>query len=220
MRKAHVLFAAMILAGAVLWNGWVLGFYNHGLAGYLHMSISELEVVGQTHASLFNFLEDVSGILMLVGAIGTILAFNRRINVLLLILICIGMIGALTLYDVAHPLDCNSYDNPVCISHIQKNHLSQTDVLHNDESRLTAYITIILAVLIVIWEHLNELRRAENIGLITIAVAVIGILIVLDTNGNILVDAVAERIWNVLVSVAIGYVAVKLLKHRARPFRY
>ena len=212
MQKLRVIFAIMLLLGAVLWNGWVFGFYNHGLAGYLHMSISELEVVGQPHVHLFNFLEDASGICMLIGALGMIAVMNRRVNIMLLILLCIAAIGGLTLYDVAHPLDCNSYNNPVCLTRDNTNQVSHTDVLHNDESRITAYVTAVLAILVVILAHLKKLRRYEHLGFSVLALGVVASLVILDTNGNVFIDAVVERIWNVLVSIAIGYLAVKLMR--------
>jgi hypothetical protein len=218
MKKLSIIFGVILLIGAMLWNGWVFGFFNHGLAGYLHMSISELEVVGQPHAGLFNFLEDASGICMIIGALGLIAVINRRVNIMLLILISIAAIGALTLYDVAHPLDCNRYNNPVCVSRVNANEVSHTDVLHNNESRITAYLTIFLAILIVTWTHVHKLRLSEHIGLIVIAGVVVATLVVLDTNGNVLIDAVAERVWNVLVSIAIGYVSWKCMesKHSKR----
>jgi hypothetical protein len=218
MQKLRILFAITLLVGAVLWNGWVFGFFNHGLAGYLHMSISELEVVGQPHIALFNFLEDASGICMMVGALGLIAVANRGVNIALLILLSIAAVGALTLYDVAYPLDCSRYNNPVCAARDTANEVSHTNVLHNDESRITAYLTIVLAVLIALWSHFIRLRRSELIALIVIAVSVIVTLAILDTNGNVLVNAVVERIWNVLVSIAIGYVAWKFVtaKHYRR----
>jgi hypothetical protein len=218
MKKLSLLFAVILLAGAVLWNGWVFGFFNHGMAGYIHMSISELEVVGQPHAGLFNLLEDISGICMIVGAFGLI-AISRRFNSLLLVLLCIAAIGGLTLYDVAHPLDCNRYNNPVCVARINANEVSHSNVLHNDESRITAYITIVLALLIAAWAHLEDLPFAERIGLIAVALAVVIALILFDTDGNVLTNSISERVWNVLVSAAIGYVAWKLLmkpKHLKR----
>jgi hypothetical protein len=208
-----------MLIGALFWNGWIFGFFNHGSAGYLHMSISELEVVGQPYKLLFDLLEDVSGLCMIVGAFGLIVFVNKRINVMLLILSCIAVIGALTLYDVAHPLDCNSYNNPVCLARDDANEVSHSDVLHNDESRLTAYITIVLAILIVVWAHLKKLRRSEHIGFTVIALVVVATLVVLDTNGNVLIDAMSERIWNVLVSLAIGYISWKFMRSKPGTLR-
>jgi hypothetical protein len=205
----------MVLVGAILWNGWIFGFLNHGTAGYLHMSISELEVVGQPRAWLFNFLEDASGICMIIGALGLIVTLGRKFNrVMLLILVVIAAIGVLTLYDVAHPLDCNRYNNPVCLAKINDNEVSHTNVLHNDESRITAYVTIALTILVVIWAPLKALERFELIGLIVIVAGVVTTLVVLDIDSNILLGAVNERIWNILVSADIGYVAWKLMSSK------
>jgi hypothetical protein len=209
----------MLLVGALLWNGWVFGFFNHGLAGYLHMSISELEVAGQQHTALFNFLEDASGTCIVIGTLGLIAIANRRINIMTIILISTTTIGALTLYDVAHPLDCNRYNNPVCVARVNANKVSRRDVLHNNESRITCYLTLLLAILIAVWAFVEKLQRSELIGLMVLAAGIAITLAILDTNGNILTDAVSERIWNVLVSIDIGYVSWKFmkLKHSKRP---
>src|ERR1039458_2880011 len=100
MKRLNFILAVTLLAGAVLWNGWVFGFFNHGLAGYIHMSISELEAAGQPHEHFFDIFENVSGIAMIVGALGLMLTLRRKFNiVLILILAAIAFIGALTLYE-------------------------------------------------------------------------------------------------------------------------
>jgi len=214
MQRLRILFAVILLAGAVFWNGWVFGFFNHGLAGYLHMSISELQVVGQPHVGLFNFLENISGICMIIGALGLIAVANRKLNIALLILISVAAVGALTLYDVAYPLECNSYNNRVCRAQDNNDKVSHTNVLHDDESRITTYVTIFLVVVVAIWSHFIKLRRSELSALITIAVGVIITLAILDINGNATVNAISERVWNVLVSIAISYVSWKFISSK------
>ncbi|HVA10542.1 MAG TPA: DUF998 domain-containing protein [Candidatus Dormibacteraeota bacterium] len=214
MKRLNIILAITVAAGAVLWNGWVFGFFNHGLAGYIHMSISELEAVGQPHEYFFDALENVSGIAMIVGALGLlIVALRRKFNaVLILILGAIVFIGGLTLYDVAHPLDCNRYNNPACVATVNANELSHGDILHNDESRVTAYATIVLSILIVFWAPLKTLQRFELIGLIIIVAGVVTTLALLNFDDNLVLSAVSERVWNVLVSLDVGYVAWKLIK--------
>ncbi len=215
MKRLNFILVVTVAAGALLWNGWVFGFFNHGLAGYIHMSISELEAVGQPRSGFFDILDNLSGIALLVGALGLIVTLRQKFNVLLiLILAATALIGGLTLYDVAHPLDCNRYNNPVCVARVDDNEISQVDILHNDESRVTAYATIVLSILIVLWAPLKNLLRFELIGLIIIVAGVITTLALFNFDDNLVLSAVTERVWNVLVSLDIGYVAWKLIKSK------
>ncbi len=204
--------SAFLLLGAVLWNGWVFGYLNHGPAGYIHMSISELEARRQLHAQLFNILEDVSGIFMIVGGV-MLLAVQRGITVIFAtIIVCIIAIGGLTLYDVAHPLDCNQYHNPACQARVKTGEVSRTDVLHNEESRITAYVTILLALLVILWVWQQGAPRTEIVWVSLCALAVIVPLAFLQWGNNVTVNAIAERIWNVAASIDIGIIAWRGLK--------
>lgn len=208
MKKATYIFALTLLLGAVLWNGWVLGFVNHGTAGYLHMSISELEANGQAHVGLFNFLEDASGVLMIIGGLGLFISIGRKATLpIALLLACIVAIGGLTLYDVAHPLDCDRYNNPICTTRVNDNDVSHTDVLHNDESRITAYVTIALGVVTVVWTFIEKQQRSTILFLAIMTIGVVVTLLLLDVSNDVLAGAIAERIWNVLVSINIGFIA-------------
>jgi hypothetical protein len=224
-KKPNPLFAITLLLGALLWNGWVFGWLNHGLAGYFQMSISELEAVGQPNASLFNILEDASGLLLIVGALGlllggavTKLTRKRGLPSLLLSLILLAtmLIGALTLYDVAHPLDCNRYHDPACVAKIDAHppQLSHTNMLHQTESTVTAYVTGVLVLLIALWAYMAKLPRAQLTAVTTLAIITILALIILDISTNVLAGAISERVWNVLVSLDIGFVALKLIRQR------
>lgn len=215
MKRLIVTFAVFVIAGAFLWNGWVFGFLNHGVAGYLHMSISELEVRGQPYKRLFDILEDISGVCMIIGGLGLIaLAKHKKNSIMPLILALVVAIGSLTLYDVAHPLDCNRYDNPACVARINTDEVSHTNVLHNDESFLTAYITTVLGLIIVCWTILKKLPRYKIVAFILLAAGIIITLYILDSNGNVELDAISERIWNVLVSIDIGYIGWQFIKLR------
>jgi nitrate reductase gamma subunit len=230
IKKLRPLFAIALLLGALLWNGWVFGWLNHGLAGYFQMSISELEAASQPHVSLFNSLENASGLLMIIGALGLVflrltkatphkISEKERLRslplsiILSIVLFTITLIGVLTLYDVAHPLDCNRYHNPVCVAKIESQppQLSHTNTLHETESRIAAYTTAFLVLVIVVWAYLAKLPNAELAGVASIAIATIIALTILDIDGNVLAGAISERIWNVLVSLDIGFIALKLL---------
>jgi hypothetical protein len=97
---------------------------------------------------------------------------------------------------------------------VNANELSQGDILHNDESRVTAYATIVLSILIVIWAPLKTLLRFELIGLIIIVAGVVATLALFNFDDNLVLSSVSERLWNVLVSLDIGYVAWKLIKSK------
>lgn len=211
-KKLNIALSGVLILGAVLWNGWVFGWLNHGLAGYLHMSISELEAVGQSHAALFNILEDVSGLFMIIGALGLIVIKKLGLSLLSLILLTIAIIGGLTLYDVAHPLDCNTYQNPACSAKIAAGQVSHRQLQHVAESNITAYVTILLALLVVAWAYAAKLSASDCWLVALLAIGVIITLIILDTSNNVTLNAVSERLWNVLVSVDIGLIALRHAK--------
>ncbi len=208
IKKLRRLFVLVLILGAILWNGWILGFINQGLASYLHFSISELEAVGQPARALFDLLEGVSGILMIIGAIGLLVTLKARSVFLNLILISVAVIGGLTIYDVGHPLDCNQYNNPVCVSKVNAGNVSITNMRHNTESRITAYVTIFLALAILAWAFIEKLPRGEIMAIALLAIGIIVTLTILNFNGNSEVDAISERVWNVLVSLDIALVAL------------
>lgn len=213
MKKLNIKFAMLLLLGAVLWNGWVFGWLNHGTAGYLRMSISELDALRQPYAALFNILGDVSGLLMIVGAFGLGVINNQKLNtILLLILVSITAIGALTLYDVAHPVDCNRYRNPVCVVKWDTEQVSHRQVLHAIESKITVIMTVLLALLVVRWVYTENSLRSDRLVIIVLTISIL-ITLVMPVNANtIVLDSVFERIWNILVSVLIGYVGLRFLR--------
>ncbi len=201
--------AILLAAGAILWNGWVLGWLNHGLAGYTRMSISGLGVPHQPHAALFNLLEYASGVCMVAGGLGVTLIFRRR-ALLVLMALAVALIGVLTIYDVEHPLDCNAYRNPACVARARSGQVSYTEKLHDAESRITAYVTIVLAALVVIWAYTSKLARGELVLALVLLVVIAASLAMLDLNSHIVANAVAERVWNTLVSLDIIIIALRL----------
>lgn len=207
---------AFLLIGGVVWNGWLLGFLNHGSAGYVHMSISELEALNQPYENLFDLLELVSGLLLVVGSLALI-ALVRKPTLLVLIAASIGAIGALTLYDVAHPLDCNQYNNPVCAAKVEANQVSRTNQLHIIESRITAYVTILLTVLVGIWTYVKKLPKSELIFVALVLAATLVTLTIQNYGNNVLTNAISERVWNTVVSLDIIFVAFRLPKAIQRP---
>lgn len=213
MTKLNKLLAIILALGAVLWNGWVFGWLNHGTAGYLRMSISELEALRQPYGSLFNILEDLSGGLMIIGSLGFIAANWRKLNKLLLsILICITAIGALTLYDVANPVDCNRYHNPACMLKWDTEQVSNTQIRHVIESDITLIMTVLLALLVLWWVYSEQLLRRDFLAIGALTICIL-ITLVMPVNANtIVLDSVFERLWNVLVSVDIAYVGLKLFQ--------
>jgi energy-converting hydrogenase Eha subunit C len=221
MKNLVAFFAILMLAGALLWNGWIFGYLNHGIAGYLHMSISELEVLHQPHAELFNVLEDASGICLIVGSIGLLIVRRVLLGYITLALLAYIMaIGGLTMFDVSHPLDCNTYNNPICQDQINDNHISQSDQLHNEESRITAYATLVLAVftLFTVWQEHHRLNR-DFLWLSFCTVLIVITLAFLDWDTNVTISAIAERLWNMAVSFNIGYIAWRYLLWTTGPIR-
>lgn len=219
IKKLRRLFVFVLILGAILWNGWVLGFLNQGLAGYLNFSISELEVVGQPARALFDFFESISGILMIIGSIGLLITLKSRSVFLNLILISVAIVGGLTMYDVGHPLDCNRYNNPICIAKVYAEEISITNIRHNTESRVTAYVTIFLALIILVWAFMEKLPRGEIMSITLLALGIVVTLTILNFNNDIELDAILERIWNVLVSLDIVLVALLIKNSKNRAVR-
>lgn len=201
-QKLKYITTILLLLGALLWNSWILGWLNHGVAGYLHMSISELEALHQPYANLFNFFEYASGTCLIIGAIGMILIIKKP-TLLSAVAVGIGLIGCLTLYDVQHPLDCNEYQNPACVMRVNANQVSQTDKQHNEESRITAYVTAITAFLVALWSYYGGHSRFLLAASIFALAGIIITLEILNYSDAVLPDAIAERVWNVLVSLDV-----------------
>jgi hypothetical protein len=202
----------LVIGGLFLWNTWVFGWLNHGAAGYTRMSISELNVLGQPYATFFSVTEGLSGLFLLVGAFGLI-ATIRKGGFMLLALILIGIIGALTVFDATHPVDCNQYQNSVCAAKAARGDISNTDKEHGVESIVTNYATVFLALILVAWVLIRKISK-EDIAMVESAIVVIlamGIIISLVIRSrNIVFDSISQRVWNTLVSFDFLYVAYKV----------
>ncbi len=207
---------ALLISGALLWNGWLLGGLNHGLAGYFGMSISELEAVHESFRGLFDVLELISGLLMIIGSLLVIVRL-RSYRLLVVIAAAICTIGVLTVYDVNHPLDCNEYHNPVCVAKVDANQVSHTDKLHILESRITAYVTILFTLLVGAWAYVKKLPKSELIFVAFVFAATLVTLTIQNYGTNVLANAISERVWNSAVSLDIIFVALRLPKAVQRP---
>jgi hypothetical protein len=216
MKKLITITAICLLLGAVLWNGWVFGWLNHGSAGYFHMSISELEVISQPGSFVFRSLDFISGIFLMLSAAGLLFITKARPILLGLIAICIGLIGFLTIFDVSHPLDCDSYNNNACITNENRNHVSYSHVLHLEESALTAYITVFLILFTVVWVYLTGQSKFRlSVGL-AVFFGIFIALYIMQSSGYIVANSVSERFWNVLVSSNIAFMAFILFREEHR----
>lgn len=209
MKNLKLASLVTIVLGVLLWNGWILGWLNHGWAGYSRMSISEMNVLGQPHAVFFSMLELFSGLLLLVGAAGAVIVKHKNTLAAAAILL-IGLIGGLTVFDAGHPLDCSQYQNAACAARATAGEVSQTDKQHNAESRITAYVTVLLAITILAWAYLEKLPRQYSIVALVILAGVIITLEILNYSDHVFANAIAERIWNTLVSIDILLFCYKL----------
>lgn len=190
-------FVFTILA-VLFWNSWILGWLNHGSAGYLRMSISELNVIGQPHYFFFTILELISGILLAVAGL-LLLPIKHKgiIGIIIAILIC--LCGLLTIYDSINPLDCNQYHNPICLRDDTLNRVSLVDKHHNSESVITDYLTGVLSLLTLMYFINIKASRKLLITLAVTAAAVITCLLILEYDHSIFTGAIAERIWNAVI---------------------
>lgn len=216
IKYARLNTALVLIIGAVLWNSWLLGWVNHGSAGYLHMSISELEVRGQPYWRIFNFCELASGLMLLLGGIGILIAKARVLHFLPLIAAAIILLGGLTIFDTTHPLDCTQYRDPVCITLVRAGRISHTASLHQTESDITAFVTIFLALVTIGWAVSAGWHWAELLLAVGLLAGIVAGLLIINSNDYSIESSVAERVWNVLVSVNIMFVALKLSSHPNR----
>jgi hypothetical protein len=207
--------ALLILGGVFLWNTWVFGFVNRGLAGYTQMSISELNVVGQPFSHFFTVTEWLSGLFLLFG--GTVLlAALRRANLFLLgALLLISILGALTVFDATHPVDCNRYDNSACALKWARGEVTTEHQEHGLESEMSDYVIIALAAMLILWaahQRLSEQIKSfpyEIPAVVLFSLAILLPPLVISTN-DITVDSVGQRAWNTLTSLAFIYVGYKI----------
>lgn len=189
-----------LLAGTIAWNAFILGWLNHGSAGYIRMSISELNVIGQPHYLFFTVTELLSGIFLAIG--GLLLIPNKHksfLAVLIAGLICFT--GLLTIYDSSNPLDCNQYNNPVCAQKDDKGLVSLADKHHNTESTITDYETGALALLTIAFFYVVKADKRLLYLLSFSTLAVVISLAILEFDSSVFTDAIAERVWNLFISV-------------------
>lgn len=221
--KKLVITAGLILltvGGLFFWNTWIFGWLNHGVAGYTGMSISELNVARQPYAPFFSVTELLSGWFLITSALGLIAAI-RKGGFTLVVMLLIGMIGALTVFDATHPVDCNQYQNPVCVAKATTGRVSNTDKEHGIESVITNYATVSLALVLMAWALVRK-KSGEDVvltELVLVTLLVIGITASLVVRSrNLTFDSIAQRVWNSLVSFEFLYAAheMRLYPRRRR----
>jgi hypothetical protein len=212
----------LIGGGLILWNAWVLGFLNHGAAGYTQMSISELNVSGQPFAQLFTATEWLSGLLLLIGGL-VLTAMKPRSRFMLIALLLIAAIGGLTIFDATHPLDCNRYQNQICQIEWARGEVTITHKEHGIESRITDYATMLLAITLLAWalHHTFSKKNVPYIELAIVAVLAIAIVLPLIISSNsIVIESLGQRLWNTVTSLAFLYIAYKVRQTMNEPANY
>jgi hypothetical protein len=210
--------ASLVFGGLILWNTWVFGFLNHGIAGYTQMSISELNVAGQPFAWFFTATEWLSGIFIILGCCMLMLVRGRG-KFMLLALILTAAIGGLTIFDATHTLDCNRYQNPTCALKWTEGKVTTTHKEHGVESQITDYVTILLGITLVLWAIYHTLSKdapyVELALVLILALAIAGPILV--SSKNIVIESLGQRLWNSLTSVAFLYIAYKARRLAGRP---
>jgi hypothetical protein len=214
--------ALLVIGGLFLWNTWIFGWLNHGLAGYTRMSISELNVAGQPSSLFFAITEWLSGLTLLIGAILLIVTM-RRGGFILISLLMIAMIGGLTIFDASHPVDCNRFQNQACTLKMARDDVTTINQEHDIETEISEYATMLLGLVLIVWATYHKLSGEEMplIELLVI-VAIIAITIaplVMSTN-NATIAALGQRLWNTFASIEFLYVAYKVRQIHTRPTGY
>ena len=208
MKKLKALeIIILVIGGLILWNTWVFGWLNHGLAGYTRMSISELNVSGQPYALFFSGTELLSGLFLLVSGLG-LTSFTKKSKLALVVLALVALIGGLTIFDAVRPVDCNRYQNPACVAKIASGQLSASDRQHGTESRITDYATGFLALALIAWALAAKMPGRELAIVVVLAIGVIATSVI--GSDSIVYDSISQRVWNVLVSFDFLFVAYKL----------
>jgi|SRR5581483_4122431 len=205
--------ALLITGGIVLWNAWIFGFLNHGLAGYTQMSISELNVSGEPFSRFFTGSEWLSGLLLLLGGLVLLYSIRKVGYFMLIALVLTILIGGLTIFDAAHPLECNRYQNPTCSLKWARGEVTSNQKEHGIESQTTNYVTIVLSIELVIWVLHQKLFKGERsyleLGLVALlAVATIAPLLI--SSSSIVTESIGQRIWNTLTSVLFLYIIYRV----------
>lgn len=202
----------LLFGGVFLWNTWIFGWLNHGIAGYTRMSISDLNVSGQPYAQFFSITEFLSGLFMLLGAGGLMISIRKGVF-LLVALGAIALIGVLTVFDATHPTDCNPYHNPTCVADVAAGRVSKTEKEHGTESILTDYITVSLGLFLALWATVKKLTDEDiaAIELASLGVLALGLLVtrIIPTH-DVVLGSLLQRTWNTLVSFEFVYVAWKV----------
>jgi hypothetical protein len=202
----------LLIGGLFLWNTWVFGFLNHGVAGYTQMSISELNVPGQPYASFFSITEGLSGFFLLFSGLALIATIRKGVF-LIVALSLIALIGALTIFDATHPDDCSPYQNPVCATKMNDGQVSATEKAHGIESIITDYATVSLALFLMLWVGVRKLT-GEDVVLVEIgSIVILGVGLILTRiipTHDVSVGSLVQRTWNTLVSLEFLYVEYRV----------
>jgi hypothetical protein len=215
--------ALLFIGGIILWNTWLLGFLNHGSAGYTQMSISELNVTGQPFSRFFTDTEWFSGLFLLLGSLILLYNFRKGAHFMLIALLIIAGIGGLTIFDATHPVDCNRYQDMACQLKWARGEVSAVQKAHGFESEATAYITVLLSVELVVWalhQKLSQVKKISwvEVGLILfVAITVISPLFVFASSDSIVVESLGQRLWNTMTSVLFVYVIYRINRIGRKP---
>lgn len=176
------------------------------------MAISELNAVSQPHSSFFSLMEYLSGQLLFVGT-ALLMVTIRKGVFMLLALSLVAIIGLLTIFDAAHPVDCNRYQNKACISMVMQGEVSLVHQKHNAESTISGVVTILLTLLLIAWALTRRLAGEEVAIAEVVLVSMLALALIASVtirNDNIVFDSLAQRAFNTLASGAFLYVAYKV----------
>jgi hypothetical protein len=198
----------------------MFGFLNHGAAGYVHMSISELNASGQPYAQFFRITELLSGILLFL-AITSLAATIRIRGLLLLSSTLIAFVGLLTVYDALHNVDCNPYENAECTTKMLRGDISNTNKDHDTESLISTYTAGSLTIIVMVMAILrrNAYDGYGKLELHIVATITIGVLLslILHYKSNTY-NELCQRLFNMLLSLEFIYITyrVYLLQNQRR----
>ncbi|HSX05681.1 MAG TPA: hypothetical protein VLF69_04390 [Candidatus Saccharimonadales bacterium] len=209
--KQKQLGLALAITAAVLWNGWILAIFIYPHTTWLHMEISELSIPVQPWSWLFRILDGLSALCMIGLALVQLRIKKLPARWMIAGSLLLLALGLLTLFDITHSLDCVQYNHPACIAAVANHSTSMHDLAHKSESLVTSYISIFFAL----WVLCLNIRLRRGVTMITwsgiLALGIVGSLAILNAAHSLLLFAVTDRLWNLVLSADLLMLANSLI---------
>lgn len=203
----------LLIAAALLWNGWLIAIFVYPHQTWLHMEISELSIPTQPWSWLFRALDGLSALCMIGAGASLLLQFRHTLRGWITIgSVLLLAMGLLTLFDITHSLDCVQYNNSACLTSIAHHTTSWHDNAHQSESIVTSYTSIVFVMWLVAVCVRYKQKIVVTVATIILLVGIIWTLAILNETHDLLVYAINDRLWNLIFSgglLILTYLALR-----------